>query len=172
MGPLHGYGIARASSRPAGAMALTRAPSILPCSAEQKRCIKSDWGTSETTGAPASTPHAPDDGSWRKKRRCGQDGLDGEPPAGGPVMTAIRICCRASRLLFSGAPRAPARGGDPHQSRPVTDQYVAAGMSTAEAQQAARRSFGGVVIRSRRYRDQRGLPSPMRSARTCASRCA
>jgi predicted permease len=40
----------------------------------------------------------------------------------------------------------------------LADQYVADGMTPAEARQAARRAFGGVEQMKESYRDQRGLP--------------
>jgi len=40
----------------------------------------------------------------------------------------------------------------------LTDEYMASGLSHAEARNAARRTFGGVDQIKERYRDQRGLP--------------
>ena len=40
----------------------------------------------------------------------------------------------------------------------LTDEYLAKGLSPAEARQAARRAFGGVDQMKEAYRDQRGLP--------------
>ena len=40
----------------------------------------------------------------------------------------------------------------------LTDEYLARGLSPAEARRAARRAFGGVDRVKEAYRDQRGLP--------------
>ncbi len=74
-------------------------------------------------------------------------------------MTAIRILLsRILDLLFSGRRERRLEEEIRTHLDLLTDQYVAAGMSTAEAQQAARRSFGGVDQIKEAHRDQRGLP--------------
>ena len=79
-------------------------------------------------------------------------------------MTAIRVwLSRILDLLFSGRRERRLEEEIRTHLDLLTDQYVAAGMSPAEARQAARRSFGGV--------DQIKEASP-RSARTAARRCA
>ncbi len=124
MGPLHGYGIARRIEQAAaGALALNQGtiyPALLRL--EQKGWIKSDWGTSENNRRArfyAITPAGRrqlDEGSGA----LGADGLDGEPAAGGSVMTGIRVLdlARAGSALLEPA-RTPPRRRDQQPSRPA-----------------------------------------------------
>jgi putative ABC transport system permease protein len=74
-------------------------------------------------------------------------------------MTPIRIfLSRILDLVFSGRRERRLEEEIRTHLDLLTGQYVAAGMSTAEAQQAARRSFGGVDQIKEAHRDQRGLP--------------
>jgi predicted permease len=74
-------------------------------------------------------------------------------------MTSIRVL--ASRLLDLLFARRRERRLDEEIAGHLdllTDQYVAAGMTPAEARRAARRAFGGIDQMKEAYRDQRGLP--------------
>jgi putative ABC transport system permease protein len=74
--------------------------------------------------------------------------------------TAIRVfLSRALDLLFRR--RREMRLRDELQAHldALTDEYVARGMSLADARIAARRAFGGVDQVAALYREQRGLPS-------------
>jgi predicted permease len=74
-------------------------------------------------------------------------------------MTAVRIfLSRILDLLLSGRRERRLEEEIRTHLDLLTDHYVAAGMSIAEAQQAARRSFGGVDRIKEAHRDQRGLP--------------
>ena len=133
MGPLHGYGIARRIEQAAaGALALNQGtiyPALLRL--EQKGWIKSDWGTSENNrrarfyAITACRPAPVDEGSGA----LGADGLDGEPAAGGSVMTGIRVLDLArarSALLRAGANAASTKRSADHLDL-LTDQYIADG---------------------------------------------
>jgi putative ABC transport system permease protein len=74
-------------------------------------------------------------------------------------MPSLRtLLSRALELVLRG--RRDARLTEEIQAhlQHLTDEYVAAGMSPAEARRAARRAFGGVEQVKAAYRDQRGWP--------------
>ena len=75
-------------------------------------------------------------------------------------MTRVRVLCsRLLDLLFRGAATRRLDGGDPDASRPAhRSDYVARGLSPADAGARRRREFGGVDQIQAAYRDQRGLP--------------
>src|SRR6185503_1148266 len=89
----------------------------------------------------------------------GADGLHDEPPAGGSVMTGIRVLIsRVLDLLFSGRRERRLEEEIRDHLDLLAEQYIADGMTPVEARQAARRAFGGVEQMKETYRDERGLP--------------
>ena len=65
---------------------------------------------------------------------------------------------RLTGLIFSRSREARLSNEIEHHLDRLTDEYVAHGMSPADARLAARKAFGGVDQVKEGYRDQRGFP--------------